>query len=167
LILTDRPNPRVLHSVLHPLRQQRAISVIRDPWQSLPGMCGGGIGFRKSRPRRDFGYYTGGKVKYCSVGSDSFEAVLSDPLDLTLTERATFQKTEVKPDSIKMVRPGATFYWFLGLEDSSDGQRRRASVIWMKRGGQITQDKYLAEWKKVQELWGSIEWSEPKTATGS
>jgi hypothetical protein len=102
-----------------------------------------------------------------SVGLESFDAQLLDPSDPALIERATFQKTEVKPDSTKMIRPGATFYWILGLEDSADGQRRRASVLWMKRGGQITHERYMNELKKVQEIWGSIEWSKPETATGS
>lgn len=66
-----------------------------------------------------------------SVSSDTFEAQVLDAADPNLIERATFQKAELNPDSLQLLRPGATFYWFVGYRDLPDGQRRRELIIWM------------------------------------
>lgn len=94
-----------------------------------------------------------------SVGSDKFEAQLLDPSEPELIERATFQKTELSPSNIALLRPGATFYWFIGFRDFPNGQRKRESDIWMKRGGRMEQRKYDEELTAVKNIWRSIDWS--------
>jgi hypothetical protein len=94
-----------------------------------------------------------------SVDSETFEAELSDPLKPDLTEIATFQKTELSASNIALLRPGATFYWFVGYRDFPNGQRKRESDIWMKRGGRMEQRKYTEELAAVQNIWRSIDWS--------
>jgi hypothetical protein len=102
-----------------------------------------------------------------AVDSEAFEAQLFDPSDPTLIERATFQKRELNPDDLTFLRPGATFYWFVGYRDLPTRQRKRESVIWMKRGRRLDQETYLRELEKVKGIWGSIEWATPKSATGA
>ena len=94
-----------------------------------------------------------------SVGSDKFEAQLLDPSEPELIERATFQKTELSASNIALLRPGATFYWFIGFRDFPNGQRKRESDIWMKRGGRLEQRKYDEELTAVKNIWRSIDWS--------
>ena len=52
-----------------------------------------------------------------SVDTETFEAELSDPSQLDLIERASFQKTELSASNLALLRPGATFYWFVGFRD--------------------------------------------------
>jgi hypothetical protein len=96
-----------------------------------------------------------------SVGPSSFDVALFDPSDPSLIEGATFQKTELSPENLKLLRPGAVFYWFVGLRDFPDGHRQRESRIWMKRGGRMEKNKYLKELSEVRRLWGAIDWSRP------
>jgi hypothetical protein len=101
-----------------------------------------------------------------SVGDASFEVQLLDTSDPTLIERATFQKSEMSPDNLKLLRPGATFYWFVGVRDYPDGQRKRESQIWMKRGGRMEQNKYSENLAAVEKVWGSIDWAKPEPISG-
>jgi hypothetical protein len=100
-----------------------------------------------------------------SVDSETFRAELSDPLKPDLTEIATFQQAELSASNIALLRPGATFYWFVGYRDFPNGQRRRESDIWMKRGGRMEERKYAEELTAVQNIWRSIDWS--TSSTGS
>jgi hypothetical protein len=102
-----------------------------------------------------------------SVDPEGFDAQLFNPSDPTLIERATFQKSEINPDDLKLVRAGATFYWFIGYRDLPDRQRKRESVIWMKRGGHLDQERYSKELDEIKGIWGSIEWATPKSASGA
>lgn len=49
------------------------------------------------------------------IRDDSFRATLKDLVDPnTPEEYGTFQKDEVDPDDLTLLRPGAVFYWVVG-----------------------------------------------------
>jgi hypothetical protein len=101
-----------------------------------------------------------------AVDAESFQVQLFDPSEPELIEKATFQKTEMSPENLRYLRPGATFYWFVGFRDLPNGVRKRESEIWIKRGGRMDKEKYAHELTEVRKLWGAIEWSKPELSAG-
>jgi hypothetical protein len=100
-----------------------------------------------------------------SVAKDSFQAQLFDLGDPTLNEQGEFWKTEVQPDDLPLVRPGTIFYWYLGFRDLPHGQRKRESIIWMRRGGRMSRPKFQRELDDVREIWKTIDVNEPSSAS--
>jgi hypothetical protein len=101
-----------------------------------------------------------------AVGTDDFKVQVFDPSDPSVVETATFQKNELAPENLKFLRPGATFYWFVGFRDRSDRQRVRESIIWMKRGTRISRETYAQELAEIEKLWDALGWAEPISPAG-
>jgi hypothetical protein len=65
---------------------------------------------------------------------NSFTAELSDLTDRDMPkEVADFSLAEISEDDHTLVRPGAIFYWSMGIERSKGGQVRRVSEIRLRR----------------------------------
>jgi hypothetical protein len=92
-----------------------------------------------------------------TVGSDSFEAQLFDPGQLAVIEYAEFAKSELPPDALMLLRPGAMFYWMIGYRDRGSRQRTRESVIWMRRTGRMDAAAFDAALGHVEDIWRAIE----------
>jgi CheY-like chemotaxis protein len=90
------------------------------------------------------------------VGRETFEAQLSDPAHPSVIEHAEFSISELPPDGLALLRPGAIFYWMIGYRDLSTRQRRRESVIWMRRSGRMGQDKFQATLDHVEAIWTDL-----------
>jgi hypothetical protein len=70
------------------------------------------------------------------VGKGGFIAVLSDRTDRNNPdEQATFEfdKTEISPDDELLLKPGASFYWIIGNEQTVAGQVKNVSMIQFRR----------------------------------
>jgi hypothetical protein len=67
------------------------------------------------------------------VNKDTFIAKLVNITDKGYDEEAEFDYTEVTEEDLKLVRPGAMFYWSIGYSHSITGQRRRFSDIRFRR----------------------------------
>jgi CheY-like chemotaxis protein len=90
------------------------------------------------------------------VGSESFEAQLFDPAHRSVVEHAEFSIRELPPDGLKLLRPGAVFYWMIGYRDLGSRQRKRESVIWMRRSGRMGQDKFQAALEHIETIWNDL-----------
>jgi hypothetical protein len=91
-----------------------------------------------------------------SVGTNTFEADLFDLSDPSIVEHGNFLKTEIPPEDVGLIRPGTVFYWYVGYRDMSFGQRKRESIIWLRRGGRIGQERFEAALREVEEIWGAV-----------
>jgi hypothetical protein len=98
------------------------------------------------------------------VGPDSFEAQLFDPANPAVVEQAKFSISELSPDGVSLLRPGAVFYWIIGYRDLGTRQRKRESVIWMRRSGRMDQAKFQRALDHIDEVWGAID--QRKSAAG-
>ncbi|WP_326866379.1 hypothetical protein [Pseudolabrys sp.] len=68
-----------------------------------------------------------------------------------------FSKSELSEESLAALRPGANFYWMVGYKDHGSRQRERQSVIFMRRGGRMSREKFQHELQAVDEVWGEFE----------
>lgn len=91
-----------------------------------------------------------------AVGTNTFEADLFDLSDPSIVEHGKFLKTEIPPEDVGLIRPGTVFYWYVGYRDMSFGQRKRESIIWLRRGGRIGQERFEAALREVEEIWGAV-----------
>jgi hypothetical protein len=91
-----------------------------------------------------------------SVETDTFEADLFDLSDPSIVEHGKFLKTEVPPEDVGFIRGGAVFYWYVGYRDMSFGQRKRESIIWMRRSGRIAQERFEDALREVEKIWGAV-----------
>ncbi len=91
-----------------------------------------------------------------SVETDTFKADLFDLSDPSIIEHGKFLKTEVPPEDFDLIRPGTVFYWYVGYRDMSFGQRKRESIIWMRRGGRIGRERFEDALREVEEIWGAV-----------
>ena len=100
-----------------------------------------------------------------TVAPETFEAQLFDPKTPSVVEHAEFSRSELSPDGLALLRPGAVFYWIIGYRDSGSRQRVRESVIWMRRSGRMGQDKFKSALDHVEMIWGAIaEPTQPDTS---
>jgi hypothetical protein len=99
------------------------------------------------------------------VGPETFEAQLFDPSDPSLMEHAEFSKTQVTPEQVAFLRPGALFYWFIGYKDIGQ-TREHVSQIWMRRGGRMDRKKFDEELRKVKQIWGIFDKSHIENTSG-
>lgn len=67
------------------------------------------------------------------VTSTTFRARLIDQTRPNPEEEAEFSKDEISPDDLRLLEPGAIFYWSIGYLDKKSGQRIRESVILFRR----------------------------------
>jgi hypothetical protein len=100
-----------------------------------------------------------------TVGPDSFEAQLFDPGQPGIIEHAEFAKSELPPDGLTLLRPGALFYWMIGYRDRGSRQRTRESVIWMRRTGRMDAAAFDAALGHVEDIWRAIE-PQPSASAG-
>jgi hypothetical protein len=100
-----------------------------------------------------------------TVGQATFEAQLLDPAHPSVIDYAQFSMSEMSADGLALLRPGAVFYWIIGYRDLGSGERRRESVIWMRRGGRMGEDKFRAAFGHVEEIWGAVD-ERTKSAAG-
>jgi CheY-like chemotaxis protein len=91
-----------------------------------------------------------------TVGPDSFEAQLFDPAHPSVIENAKFSINELPADGLKLLRPGAVFYWMIGYRDLGSRQRKRESMIWMRRSGRMGQGKFQANLDHVEAIWTDL-----------
>lgn len=106
-----------------------------------------------------------GQVLSIDADKDTFEAELFDPMQPLVVERAQFAVSELPPDAAPLLRPGAAFYWMIGYRDSGSRQRKRESVIWMRRSGRMGADKFKTSLEEVNKIWGALEKSAEPAAT--
>jgi len=68
------------------------------------------------------------------VLDDRLIAVLSDTTNQSNpSEEVELDINEVSPSDLKLLAPGATFYWSIGYRDSPGGQRERVSTLRLAR----------------------------------
>ena len=67
------------------------------------------------------------------VYDDYFLCRLHDMRDETPTEEAEIEFNEVSEGDIKLLQPGAIFYWNIGHYESESGQRTNSSMIIFRR----------------------------------
>lgn len=67
------------------------------------------------------------------VGSDSFTASLTDLTGEESDEVAEFDVGDVAKDDLKLLEPGAVFYWSIGYYTNDEGTVRRTSEIRFRR----------------------------------
>jgi hypothetical protein len=91
-----------------------------------------------------------------SVGRESFEAQLFDPAHPSVIEHAEFSISELSPDGLALLRPGAIFYWMIGYRDFGSRQRMREPVIWMRRSGRMGHDKFQSTLDHVEAIWTDL-----------
>jgi CheY-like chemotaxis protein len=90
------------------------------------------------------------------VGRQTFEAELFDPAHPSVIEHGEFSISELPPDELALLRPGAIFYWMIGYRDLSTRQRRRESIIWISRSGRMGQDKFQATLNHIETIWNDL-----------
>jgi hypothetical protein len=99
------------------------------------------------------------------VGKDGFEAYLLDPSKPSIVEHAEFLKRELSTEVLSLLRPGAVFYWMIGYRDKGSRERVRESVIWMRRSGRMTPEKFDVTLQHIEDVWGTIAERSKPTAT--
>lgn len=82
-----------------------------------------------------------------------FDLVQSDTLEI-----ATFDVSEVGPDDRPFIRPGAIFYWYIMQRDHA-GRRTPLSLMWFRRGGRMTEEKFQAERRQLDAIWENFGWT--------
>jgi len=89
------------------------------------------------------------------VSKDSFVARLSDLSQENLEEEAEIPIEEIPEADLRLVEPGAVFYWCIGYIDRVGGQRIRASMIRFRRLPTWTQpaiEKVKAEAQRLRQI---------------
>jgi|SRR5215813_6560630 len=90
-----------------------------------------------------------------NVSKDSFVARLSDLSQENLEEEAEIPIEEIPEADLRLVEPGAVFYWCIGYIDRVGGQRIRASMIRFRRLPTWTQPaiaKVKAEAQRLRQI---------------
>jgi len=73
-----------------------------------------------------------GTIIECQNGS--FVALVNDRTDpLNPDELVTFESVEVSKEDMKLIQPGASFYWTVGVERSPAGQIRNVEMLNFRR----------------------------------
>jgi hypothetical protein len=90
-----------------------------------------------------------------SVGKETFKAALQDLAHPKTIEHAEFFISDLPEDGRSLLRPGAWFYWMIGYRDEGS-QRRRESIVWMRRSGIMGSEKFRAALNSVQRTWGEL-----------
>jgi len=67
------------------------------------------------------------------INKDSFFAKLTDQIEKGVEEIAEISTDEVSDEDIKLMTPGAVFYWNIGYQISYQGQQTRVSIIRFRR----------------------------------
>ncbi len=68
------------------------------------------------------------------VDEGGFVAVLSDMTNpRNPDEQVSFYNTEISPDDLRLINPGATFYWVIGNERTVAGQVKNVSMVQFRR----------------------------------
>ncbi len=67
------------------------------------------------------------------VGQDTFTAYITDTYQDKANEVVEFYKSDLSEEDLQLLEEGAVFYWFVGYNDSSSGQRSRTSVLRIRR----------------------------------
>lgn len=76
--------------------------------------------------------------------ADGFVAILVDKTNTdNPDERATFDfdKTEISTEDQRLIAPGASFYWIIGIESTVGGQVKNVSMVQFRRVPTWTQRK--------------------------
>src|SRR5439155_16079122 len=92
------------------------------------------------------------------VSGNRFSAVLLDLNTSDLTEFAEFSFNEVSEDDIGLVRPGATFYWYIFSQTKVNGKINRETSIWFRRSARMNTEVYSEALKKVNDVWRTFDW---------
>jgi hypothetical protein len=93
------------------------------------------------------------------VSDDEFTAVLRDVTDPSREdERSTMLVEDVPFSDRHLLVPGAVFYWSIGYDDSSDGQRRRVSVIRLRRLPAWKPHEVAASVARARQLRDELGW---------
>jgi hypothetical protein len=107
------------------------------------------------RPRTDVRFWPLNKWQgqVLSVAHDTFKAQLRDSAHPGTVEHAEFFISDLSEDGRGLLRPGALFYWIIGYRDEGSRQRKRESIVWMRRGGLMGSEKFNAALESVEQLW--------------
>jgi hypothetical protein len=81
------------------------------------------------------------------VTDDGFVAHLTKgSRQLGPDEQAEFDREEVSPDDLELLRPGAVFYWTTGYETAAHGQRQIVSRLRFQRLPPPTDEELEVAW---------------------
>ena len=93
------------------------------------------------------------------VKDNSFTARLVDQSNPgTGDEEVELSLEEISPDDLALVAPGAIFYWSIGYETTSSGQRKRSSVIRLRRLPAWSAKDIETAQNKASELYKALQW---------
>ncbi|MCI0454176.1 MAG: hypothetical protein L0Y68_04175 [Candidatus Dadabacteria bacterium] len=92
------------------------------------------------------------------VMKDYFLAKLVDLTAPGADEQAEIPLEEVSIEDLDLVVPGAIFYWNIGYEDESNGQRKRTSIIRFRRLPAWSQSEIKEAKKEAEEIGKSLKW---------
>lgn len=97
------------------------------------------------------------------IGDTSFKAIASDIQNAADDIAVEFEKSEVAPGDLSLLREGAIFYWSIYYQDSISGSRSRQSEIVFRRLKNINQ-KSIDRARELAELIDAdIGWSTTQT----
>ena len=92
------------------------------------------------------------------VMKDNFIAKLVDLTEPGPDEQAEIPLEEVSPEDLDLIVPGAIFYWNIGYEDESNGQRKRTSIIRFRRLPAWSQSEIKEAQKEAEKFRKSLKW---------
>jgi hypothetical protein len=93
------------------------------------------------------------------VKDNNFTARLVDQSSpSTADEEVELSLEEISPDDLALVAPGAIFYWSIGYETTSSGQRKRSSVIRLRRLPAWSAKDIETAQAKASELYKALQW---------
>jgi len=93
------------------------------------------------------------------VRGNSFTARLVDQSNPgTADEEVELSLEEISPDDLALVAPGAIFYWNIGYETTSSGQRKRSSVIRLRRLPAWSAKDIETAQTRASELYKALQW---------
>jgi hypothetical protein len=112
---------------------------------------------RRSRTGVRFWLLNKWQGQVLKVGESTFEAQLYDPAQPNTVDHAEFLISDLPDDGRALLRPGAVFYWMIGYRDEGTRQRRRESIVWMRRSGKLGAEKFQAALDSVNQTWAAFE----------
>jgi Peptidase family M20/M25/M40/Peptidase dimerisation domain len=112
---------------------------------------------RRSRTGVRFWLLNKWQGQVLKVGESTFEAQLYDPAQPNSVDHGEFLISDLPDDGRALLRPGATFYWMIGYRDEGTRQRRRESIVWMRRSGKLGVEKFQAALESVNRTWAAFE----------
>ncbi|MGH7802263.1 MAG: hypothetical protein ACREOW_16835 [Thermodesulfobacteriota bacterium] len=92
------------------------------------------------------------------VMKDYFLAILVDLTEPGADEQAEIPLEEVSPEDLDLIVTGAIFYWNIGYEDESNGQRKRASIIRFRRLPAWSQSEIKEAERETKEIRNFLKW---------